>query len=170
MVHLRIREIKKLSMLLAVFSFFSFMTSDQGTFPSVELKSLNGKSVDSRDFSNNGKPVVIALWAVWCKHCHEELSIINDEHSDWLEQNEIKVIAISIDDSRNSRKVKPFVVSQGWDFEVYLDLNSDLKRALGVNSLPYIAVLDKNMEIVYQRHSYLEGDEEELIELLKKLD
>jgi len=137
--------------------------------PTVDLKGLDGKTVNTKTIENGGKPVIISFWATWCKPCITELININDKYADWQKETGVKVIAISIDDARNSIKVAPFVKGKGWDYDVYLDQNQDLKRAMNVNNVPHTFLLNGNMEIVWQHNSYAEGSEDHLFELVKKL-
>ena len=64
---------------------------------------------------------------------------------------------------------RSYVNGQGWEYEVYLDPNGDLKRAMNVNNVPHTFLIDGNREIVWQHNSYAPGDEEELFELVKKV-
>jgi cytochrome c biogenesis protein CcmG, thiol:disulfide interchange protein DsbE len=79
-----------------------------------------------------------------------------------------KIAAVSIDDSRTSSRVKSFVAGRGWNFDIYLDVNSDLKRALNINDVPHILIIKKG-KIVYQHNGYVPGNEIELFEKLKSL-
>jgi cytochrome c biogenesis protein CcmG/thiol:disulfide interchange protein DsbE len=79
------------------------------------------------------------------------------------------LIAVSIDDSRNVLKVKPYVAGQGWEYEVLLDVNRDLLRALNGQNVPYTIVLDKTGTVVWTHNGYIEGDEFKLQEKLKEL-
>ena len=63
----------------------------------------------------------------------------------------------------------PFVNGRGWNYEIYLDANSDLKRALNVNNPPQTFLINGKKEIVWQHNGYTEGDEKELYEMVKKL-
>ena len=54
----------------------------------------------------------------------------------------MKLVAISIDDSRSMNRVLPYVNSSGWEYEVYLDPNSELKRAMGVSTVPHTFLLN----------------------------
>ena len=81
----------------------------------------------------------------------------------------MKIYSVSIDDSRTTAKVKPFVEGKGWDFEVLLDANGDLKRAMNVNNPPHTFLFDGSGKIVYQHTGYFEGAEEELFEEILKL-
>jgi thiol-disulfide isomerase/thioredoxin len=137
--------------------------------PSVDIKTLDGKTINTSTFDNGGKPMIINFWATWCKPCIAELTNIDEVYEEWVKETGVKVIAISIDDSRNATKVSPFVNGRGWTYEVYSDPNSDFKRALNVNNPPQTFLLNANKEIVWQHNGYTEGSEQELYEMVKKL-
>ncbi len=137
--------------------------------PSVELKTMDGKSFNTSAISNNGKPVIITFWATWCKPCLKEHAAINDVYDDWVEETGVKLYAISIDNARSSKSVKPLVDGKGWTFEVLLDENGDFKRAMNVNVPPHTFILDGKGQIAWQHVGYLEGDESQYIEVVKKL-
>lgn len=136
--------------------------------PSAMVKTLDGSSVDTKSFDNDGKPMIISFWATWCKPCVLELNTIMDEYADWQEETGVKLIAISIDDARNTPKVAPFVNGKGWEYDVYLDPNSDFKRVMNVNTVPHTFVLNGDKQVVWQHNAYAPGDEEELYEIVKE--
>lgn len=140
--------------------------SQKNEVPSVMLKDIQGNYFSSEEFSNDGKPYIINFWATWCSPCKRELNTIADLYDDWVDETGVKIIAISIDDSRTSRNVKPYVNASGWDFEVYLDENGDFKRAMNVASPPYTFLVDGDGKIVYEHIGYSPGDEDELYEKL----
>tara|TARA_R110002096_G_scaffold431885_1_gene647597 strand:+ start:20 stop:529 length:510 start_codon:yes stop_codon:yes gene_type:complete len=148
---------------------FSLFSLAQDKIPAIKIKDLKGNTVDASSFDNDGKPIIISFWATWCKPCIRELNAINDQYADWVDETGVKLIAISIDDTRLSSKVRPFVSSQGWEYDVYLDENSELKRALGVNNIPHTFLLNGKGEIVWQHNGYFPGDEDHLYELVEKL-
>jgi cytochrome c biogenesis protein CcmG, thiol:disulfide interchange protein DsbE len=163
---------RKLFSLSVGFFFFISAYAQDGTFsslPSVSVKDLKGNTLSSSSFDNNGKPIIISFWATWCKPCIEELNAINDMYVDWVDETGVKLIAVSIDDARNAARVRPFVLGKGWEYEIYLDENSDLRRALNVNNPPHTFLLNGNKEIVWQHNGYVPGDEDVLFELVKKL-
>ena len=137
--------------------------------PSVDVKTLNGKTFNTQEVDNEGKPIIICFFATWCKPCMVELKAIADLYDDWQEETGVKIYAISIDDSRSSSKVSPLVKGQNWEYEFLLDENSDFKRAMTVNDIPHTFVLNGNKEIVWQHTSYSPGAEEEYIKAVREL-
>ncbi|MDZ4846464.1 MAG: TlpA disulfide reductase family protein [Chitinophagales bacterium] len=137
--------------------------------PSVEVQTLDGKRVNIADYGKNGKITVISFWATWCGPCKLELNNISDIYDGWKKDYNVEVIAISIDDSRNTAKVKSFAQAQGWDFEVLLDPNQDLKRAFNFQMPPYTVLSNQEGVIVSTHLGYKNGDELLLEDEIKKL-
>lgn len=138
--------------------------------PQIKLKNLNGKTVDMRQaVKNEGKPVLICFFATTCGPCKVELNTYNDLYEKWQKETGVKIIIIATDNSRTVNKVGPFVDANGWDFDVYLDTNSDFKRAMNVVNEPHTFLIDAKGKIVWQHTSYLAGDEKKVYEQIKKL-
>ncbi len=137
--------------------------------PSVSLKTIDGMNFNTADISNEGKPIIISFFALWCKPCQKELDAFNELYADWQKETGVKIYAISIDDSRSTAKVQPLVSGKGWEFDVLLDVNSDFKRAMNVNMIPHTFLLDGQGNIVSQHTSYFEGSELELYKEVKKV-
>ncbi|MBQ3913955.1 MAG: TlpA family protein disulfide reductase [Paludibacteraceae bacterium] len=137
--------------------------------PCVHLKDLNGKPVNTAKLTNDGKPMIISFWATWCKPCIRELKAIHELYSDWQEETGVRIIIVSIDDAQNAQKVKPMVDGMGWEYDVLLDPNGDFKRAMNVQSVPHVFVLDGKGNIIHNHSGYTDGAEDELYELIKKL-
>lgn len=137
--------------------------------PSVTLRTLEGKTIDTATLSNDGKPFIISFFASWCKPCNRELSNIAEVYEEWQEETGVKLYAVSIDEGQNAQKVKPFVDNHGWEYDVLLDPNSDFRRALGVAMIPHVFVIDGQGKIALSHNGYTEGGEQELIEKVREL-
>ena len=137
--------------------------------PSIDIKTAEGVPFNTTNISNDGKPIILSFWALWCKPCIKELNTISDEYIDWQEETGVKLIAVSIDDSRSSSKVKPFADGNDWDYEILLDVNGDFKRAMNVNMIPHTFILDGNGNVVWQHTSFSEGGELQLIDNVRRI-
>lgn len=141
----------------------------QQSIPGVDIKTLQGEVFNTSKIDNAGKPMIISFFALWCKPCLRELTAIADVYTDWQEETGVKLVAISIDDARTAPNVLPTVNGNGWEYEFYSDLNGDFKRAMGVNMIPHVFIIDGNRKVVYQHTSYAEGGENELYDIIKKV-
>jgi thiol-disulfide isomerase/thioredoxin len=137
--------------------------------PSVDVKTIDGKSFNTREIDNAGNPTIVSFWALWCKPCIKELTTISDVYGDWKAETGVKFIAVSIDDTRSTSRVMPFVNGKGWEYDFLLDPNGDFKRAMNVNMIPHTFILNGKNEIVWQHTSFAEGNELQLIDLVRKV-
>ena len=137
--------------------------------PSVEIKTLDGGIINTSEFDNDKNPIIISFWATWCKPCKRELENIHEVYDDWIEETNVKLIAISIDDARSTSKIKPLVNAKGWEYEVYQDSNSEFAKKMGASIIPHTFLLDSNKQIIWDHVGYGDGDEEELYEKIIEL-
>lgn len=147
----------------------AFISVAFAQLPSVSLKDISGNSVNTAELNNDGKPFIIDFFATWCKPCNRELDAIAEVYDEWREETGVKIFAVSIDVAQNINKVKPLVDNHGWEYDVLLDPNSDFKRALGIQMIPYVLIVDGKGNIVYKHNGYTDGAELELIEKVREL-
>tara|TARA_Y100000766_G_C18910630_1_gene608181 strand:+ start:1640 stop:2155 length:516 start_codon:yes stop_codon:yes gene_type:complete len=146
----------------------SFVGSDNigKTLPNKELKKLNGDGVNLKLIS---KPAIISFWSTTCIPCIKELNAINEKYDSWKKEFGTEVYAISTDDPRFAARVPVIVNKKEWKFPVYTDHDKQLFKALNIVNNPYTIIVDKDGKIVYEHKSYKEGDEEELIKIIKNM-
>jgi peroxiredoxin len=88
---------------------------------------------------------------------------------EWKEKYNAEIVAISLDDARNTSKVKAQVEGAKWPYKILLDPNQDLRRLLNFQNIPFSMLVDKNGNIVYMHQGYVDGDEFEMEEQIKKI-
>ena len=80
--------------------------------PSVNVKNIDGAPINFNSTVEKGKITIVSFWATWCGPCIKELQAIDEHYADWQTKYNVKLVAVSIDDARNSRKVKPKVLAE----------------------------------------------------------
>ena len=141
--------------------------SGLAALPEVVLRDIDGREVNTAQLAQSGKPVIISFFATWCKPCMRELKAIHELYADWQDEYGVTVYIVSIDQAQDSHKVAPLVNGNGWEYRVLLDPNGAFKRAMNVQNIPHLFVLDSKGKIVYQHVGYNAGDEEEIVTYLR---
>lgn len=157
---------KILFLMLAMF--VGFNASAQ-SLPDVKVENQEGKVISTLDIVD-GTPMIISFWSTTCKPCIMELNAINDSLYEWLEVVDMKVVAVSVDDSRTISRARAMTQGQGWDDYVCIyDKNQDFKRAMNVSLTPHTFIVDGEGNIVYSHSGYTPGSEQELFEKIMEL-
>jgi thioredoxin len=105
--------------------------------PSVLLKDINGKEVNTAAFGFSG-PVVISFWATWCAPCKKMKPYLDEISRDMA--GKVEVVRINADE------------------------NPQLCKELGVDGLPVLKVYKKKTE-TWSNIGYIEKDK--VVEQLK---
>ncbi len=155
------------SAVLILSSIFTFAQTQE--LPTTTVRDINGKQVAFNEAFEKGKVTMVSFWATWCVPCKQEIKNIKGKLEAWKKEADFNYMTVSIDDSRNTAMVKTYSKSQGWNFPVLLDPNSDLKRSLNFQNVPYTIIVDKTGKIVFQHTGYEEGSENELFAKVKEL-
>jgi len=111
--------------LLIYFTFFCFILSENNFksieyIPDVILKDLDKKKVKLLNISDN-KFIVFNFWNMACEPCKKEMKFLNEFHKKYNDYD-FKVISVNMDSPRSMSKVKKYVKSSKYEFEVTLNL------------------------------------------------
>lgn len=164
---------KKIMMLAAMLVLTVATFGQNKQLPDTKIKDVKtNKKISFSDAVEPGKVTLINFWATWCVPCKKEIKNVRKNLDQWHKDAEFNYVTISIDEVRAEGLVRTYAKSQGWDFPYYIDSNSDLKRSLNFQTVPYTVIIDKDGKIAYTHQGYEEGAEVEvfkkIVELSKK--
>jgi len=157
--------------ILLVFACLSLITSlNAQELPETEIKDVNsGQKVAFNETIHKGKVTLISFWATWCVPCKKEIRNISLKLPEWKKEADFDYVTISIDEARAEGLVRTYAISQGWTFPYFIDANSDLKRSLSFQSVPFTMIIDKNGKVAFTHTGYEEGGEGEIWAKVKEL-
>ena len=135
--------------------------------PDVTLKDINKKKVKLLDLSKD-KFIVFNFWNMACEPCKKEMKFLNEFHKKYSEYD-FKVISINMDSPRSMSKVKKYVKSSKYEFDVLVDPRMSLFKKMGGSIMPFVVVVDDKGVISNKHIGYNLGDEVALEEEIKVL-
>ncbi len=135
--------------------------------PDVTLKDINKKKVKLLDLSKD-KFVVFNFWNMACEPCKKEMKFLNKFHKKYSDYN-FKVISVNMDSPRSMSKVKKYVKSSKYEFDVLVDPRMSLFKKMGGSIMPFVVVVDDKGVISNKHIGYNLGDEVALEEEIKVL-
>ncbi|MBQ7878045.1 MAG: TlpA family protein disulfide reductase [Bacteroidaceae bacterium] len=134
-------------------------------FPSFAvLKDIDGNVVDVSQFK--GKYIYIDLWASWCVPCLKEIPYLQKLESDYKDKD-IVFLSVSIDS--DEKAWKKTLAARNMHGHQLIDDEHRLSSALGVASVPFFIMYDKEGRLLEYR-APRPSRREELIKLLDSLN
>jgi len=135
--------------------------------PNVKLKDVNKKKVKLVDICKDSY-VLFNFWNMACEPCKKEMKFLNEFHKKYNEFG-FKVVSINMDSPRSMSKVKKYVKSSKYAFEVLQDPRMDLFKKIGGSIMPFVVIVDNQGKVVKKHIGYNLGDEKSLEEEIKVL-
>ena len=121
--------------LIIILQFLNGENTDSGsTIPDLKVRLLNGTSTTLHQLSQDG-PLLIDFWATWCVPCKKVMKYLNEYHEEYANDN-FKVLMINTDTPRSLGKVRGFIKSQDYSFNVGMDPNKVLSKKLNGMIMP----------------------------------
>jgi peroxiredoxin len=111
--------------------------------PAVQLKTLDGKDFDIKDFS--GKVVLLNFWATWCAPCVVELPVLQQLY-DRDKDRGLVVVAVGIDDT--NERLAEVAQEAGVKFPVLFDEQGEVRRRYKVTGVPESFLADRSGKMV----------------------
>ena len=139
----------------------------QGKVPNVRLKMLDGSSSKLYDFLKSG-PLILDFWATWCEPCKNQMRYLNLFYNHFKESG-FNVLTINTDSPKSMSKVKPYIRTKGFEFNVAVDPNSQIYKKLKIQQMPTTIIIDQDGSVKYRHKGYVHGDEVGILKAITEL-
>jgi len=161
---------KKLLFVAAAFLLLGSTAFGQAAgLPDTRIKDVvSGRTIPFNEAIKPGRVTLVSFWATWCIPCKKEIKNVRAKMDAWKTEADFDFVTVSIDESRAEGLVRSYALSQGWKFPAYIDPNSDLKRSLNFQTVPFTMVIGKDGKVVYMHSGYEEGAEDETFQKVKE--
>jgi cytochrome c biogenesis protein CcmG, thiol:disulfide interchange protein DsbE len=106
--------------------------------PHFQLKTLDGKSIDSADLK--GKVVLVNFWATWCPPCREEMPAFQKYYEAHRGEG-FEIVAVSTDEPEDLPKVREAM--KPFSFPGAMQADNDTKPFGRIWVMPMSFVIDR---------------------------
>ena len=159
---------KKASFFLAIFLTSILISAQTGYLPYAELKTIDGLPTTTEYITEPGSVTILVFWKSCNKQCCENLDAMQEVWHESLEEEGVKMIGICVDAVGSWDHIKPFVNGNSWDFDTYIDVNCDLKRAMNVTTVPCTILLDHRQNLICRYNGFCSGTEKMMCEKIER--
>jgi len=116
--------------------------------PPVDIYTLEGQRIDASTINIESMPMVVVFFKTNEQKCCQQLISICEKREEEFSDKGVRVIGICLDCQGSMAYVKPFILGHDINIDVFIDLNGDLKRTMGINVLPYTVLYDHHKQLV----------------------
>ena len=129
--------------------------NDPRQLPGITLSEFGG---DARtDLSTMRGPLVVNLWASYCKPCREEMPILQEFHE--AHGDEVAVVGIDYQDPQREN-AQELVRETGVTYRLLADPLGDLNSAdpfPNLMGLPFLALVDEDGDVVHMEYGEVDS-------------
>ena len=138
--------------------------------PDFTVYDEDGNPVKLSDFF--GKPIVLNFWAAWCYYCKEEMPDFDEVAKEHPEVQFLMIHATGTGrDVESAETGRKYVEQNGFEFDVFYDLNQDALSTYGISSFPTTFFIASNGDLyTYASGLMSRSNLEATIEKVKQYD
>jgi cytochrome c biogenesis protein CcmG, thiol:disulfide interchange protein DsbE len=155
---------KNIALVLLAFLPALSVSAQQTSIPNVDLKDIDGKTISASQITQPGTSTVVVFWKSSSGKCCDNLDLLQEAWSETLKQKGVRLVAICVDCNGAWSNVKPLVNGNNWDFDTYIDVNGDFKRAMNIGDVPCTMLFDEDQNLICRYNSACAGSQEFLCE------
>lgn len=123
------------------------VVSQNSILPDIKIYTLEGSAISAGSVGIDDRMMVLVFWNPDDGKSLQQLRMLNDEYGSSIQDEKVKVVGICTNYSGTLQSIRPLVSGIGIGFEIYIDRNNDLKRAMNIPDILYTMIVDPEMDI-----------------------
>ncbi len=132
--------------------------------PDFVLKSVSGPNLRLSEY--RGRVVMLGFWASWCGDCRAQLRSL-EEMFELADDAGFEMLTISLDGDR--RQAVDVASSMKLEFPVLLDPTGSVGEMYEVDSMPHVALIDRDGVVRAEFAGFRRGVQDEYLEQVRAL-
>ena len=149
-----------IAIVAAIYFYNKYRVAPGINLEKISLKDITGQPVKFSDFK--GRKIILTFSASWCGNCLVELKALNAIKN--KELSDVEVIVIS---DEPLETVQAFKERRGYPF-TFLKMEGSFS-SLGINAIPTNYILNKNLEVKYEKVGEIDWKDASTVQFMKKL-
>ena len=122
------------------------------------LKPVRGPLVSFGSLTPGDTLILVCFWSAASDAGIEALDAINAQYAGWKKRARFRMLAVAEDEGRGSGRIRGLKSEHGWTFDVYEDINGELRAAAHIRNLPSSVIITGG-KVVYQMKGFEKGAE-----------
>lgn len=133
-----------------------------------EVKQITMSGLNLLLVVNEGKVVIVNLWATWCPPCTAEIPGFINLYKKYKDKG-LEIIGIAFERQGLEKKLLEFIKKEGIDYPIYLGSQS-VGEAYELRGIPTTIIYGKDGQIAAKHVGFISEEtfDQEVAELLKK--
>ncbi len=146
--------------------FFDKLYASENKFALEQLTAtrLSNAQAEIIELAKNKKLIFVDFWASWCEPCKESFPYYSDLYK--KHKSEILFVGISLDDEISDAEA--FIKKSQPVFPTYIDLKSASVKKFKIPAIPYLFVLNAQLEIIDKIRGFDSTEKEKLNQIIQK--
>ena len=139
------KNLKKILLTTAILALLSnTIIANQINNPYLDLTNETGQSVSFDKIIDSNNKTIVVFWNTYNRLHIDYLDHLNDYKQDIASDTDLRIIAISSDKYHSHQQLISMAAGNGWEFDIYVDVNETFMRKNALNDNLHTIVLDNN--------------------------
>ncbi|HTS44010.1 MAG TPA: redoxin domain-containing protein [Puia sp.] len=140
----------------------------QSSLATAQLKTLRGKIIPFSEAVQKDSLVLVCFWSVTSDPSINELNAINKSYEKWKTAVPFKLLAVDVDEGNGTSRLRNTVNMYEWKFDVFSDINGDLRKILNSTKVPQALIIKKE-RVMYELSGFEPGTENYLLQKMQAI-